>query len=491
MSKAIVIGAGIGGIAAALRLRHVGLDVEVFEAADHTGGKLSQFEMDGFRFDRGPSLFTLPGLVDELFSLFGETPAQHFRYRQIEESCRYFWEDGTRFTAAADSEQFIREASECFGVSDSRIDRYLKANQRKYDLTADLFLERSLHRWRNFMNAKTLRALLSSWRLDIHRSLHDTNANALKEPRLVQLFDRYATYNGSSPYRTPGIMSMIPHLEMMLGTYLPDGGMYDIAESLTSLAQKQGVRFHLSTKVESILISGRKAVGIRTTKDHHADIVVSNLDIHSLYTQLLPQKYAPRKSLVQERSSSAFVFYWGINRLVPELGLHNILFSEDYKQEFQDLFYSSEPIDDPTVYINITSKHVASDAPCGMENWFVMINAPRHQGQDWHTLMPNIKKNIIQKIQSNLSINMADHIIAEKYWTPLQIQEQTASHQGSLYGSSSNSRFSAFLRHPNFSKKLEGLYFCGGSVHPGGGIPLCLHSAKIVSDLIKSKTCKA
>ena len=304
-------------------------------------------------------------------------------------------------------------------------------------------------------------------------------------PHLVQLFNRYATYNGSSPYKTPGIMSMIPHLEMHFGTFFPKGGMHAITQSLYELAKQQGINFELSTPVDTIVKKGRQVIGISTKEETiYGDIVVSNMDIFSTYQQLLPTEKQPYKILQQERSSSALIFYWGMKKTFPQLDLHNIFFSADYQEEFRQIFEPKTLYEDPTVYINITSKEQITDAPEGCENWFVMINAPGNFGQDWTELKKQARQAIIQKLSRRLKVDIAPYIEVEEILDPVGIENKTSSHRGALYGAASNSKFAAFLRHPNFSNKLKNLYFCGGSVHPGGGIPLCLLSAKIVSDLI-------
>ena len=217
---------------------------------------------------------------------------------------------------------------------------------------------------------------------------------------------------------------------------------------------------------------------------YNADIVVSNMDIYPTYTKLLTSQKQPKKQLSQERSSAAVIFYWGIKHSFEALELHNIFFSEDYKKEFDAIFNFQTVSEDPTIYVNITSKDVPGDAPEGCENWFVMINTPADKGQDWEVLVSNLRKFIISKLSKELEIDLKPLIVCETILTPPLIESKTQSHQGALYGSSSNNSMAAFLRHPNFSNRLKNLYFCGGSVHPGGGIPLCLLSAKIVDELI-------
>jgi phytoene desaturase len=485
MSNAIIVGAGIGGIATALRLRKAGYYVTVFEANSHAGGKLHDLHLDGYRFDLGPSLFTMPHLVTELYELFNVESTMYFKYLKKDTICNYFWEDGLRFSAKSDSQTFIEQASKTFKEPAQNISEYINQNQKKFDLTASLFLEKSLHKLSTFLSKDTIKAILQLGVLDVNNTLDKTNKRKFNNEKLVQFFNRYATYNGSSPYKTPGIMSMIPHLEMHYGTFFPKGGMNRIGKSLYELAVSEGVQFKFNEKVELIRIKNKKAVGVKSVKQKYdADIIVSNMDVFPTYKILLKDQKHPKKILKQERSSSALIFYWGISKEFSELDLHNVLFSNSYKKEFSAIFDNKTLHEDPTIYINITSKEEVTDAPDGHENWFVMINVPSNYGQDWERLKIQARNQIIAKVNRTLQTNIETFITTEHILDPVNIERNTSSYRGALYGAASNNKFAAFLRHPNFSKTIENLYFCGGSVHPGGGIPLCLLSAKIVSDLV-------
>jgi phytoene dehydrogenase-like protein len=226
------------------------------------------------------------------------------------------------------------------------------------------------------------------------------------------------------------------------------------------------------------------ATGIRVAgHDLAADVVLSNMDVTPTYRRLLPDLKAPEKTLNQERSSSALIFYWGVRRDFPELNLHNILFAGDYEAEFHDLFERKRLHADPTVYIHITSKDLPGEAPEGGENWFVMINAPADYGQDWTAWRTQARASVLAKIERALGVDVAPFIEVEDVLDPPTIQARTGSDRGALYGASSNNAMAAFLRHPNFHRQIPNLFFVGGSAHPGGGIPLCLLSAKIAADL--------
>ena len=482
-----IIGSGIAGLASAVRLAVQGHEVTVYEAQPGPGGKLTQFELGDYRFDLGPSLFTMPQYVDELFELAGEDPRAHFRYERLPVVCHYFWEDGTRIHAHAKATDFAAEVERVLDVPGQRIMDMLADAERKYQLTGRTFLEKSLHRLSTWTNWPVVKAMLQIPTLGLFSTMNRVHEQKLKHPKLVQLFNRFATYNGSNPYKAPGLLSIIPHFEHHFGAYLPQGGMYNITEAVHQLAVRLGVQFHFNTRVDEIIVENQRATALRCGTDIHPyDLIVSNMDVFFTYRELLPQQAQPERILNQEKSTSALIFYWGINKTFPELNCHNILFSENYREEFAAMG-RGEMFADPTVYINKTSHLVDGDAPAGKENWFVMINAPCDKGQDWDQLAAQTRQRTLDKISRMLGVAIEPLIEEEFVLRPPEIQTRTGSHLGSLYGTSSNSKMAAFMRHPNFSHKISGLHFVGGSVHPGGGIPLCLLSAKITADLISAE----
>jgi|TARA_B100001741_G_scaffold118868_1_gene98106 phytoene desaturase len=485
--KVAIIGSGIGGICSAIRLKKKGFDVDVFEKNEFPGGKLSTFKLGDFRFDAGPSLFTMPHLVDELFSICNENPRNFFNYKKKTIHCKYFWNDGKKFTAYSDKNKFFNEVEKEFNISGNVVKKYLSKAEIKYNLTEKIFLNKSLHKLSTYLNTDTIKALFKINFFQINKTLNKVNQDELKNKYLVQMFNRYATYNGSSPYKTPGMMSLIQHLENHYGTYIPEGGMYEIAKSLYKLANKIGVKFNFNSEITNLKVDNKKIkyIEINNIKKIEADYVISNVDTHHFYHKLLGNKIS-HSSLKSERSSSAVIFYWCMKNINTNLDLHNIFFASDYKSEFESIFEKKELYNDPTIYVNITSKDVKNDAPKNSENWFVMVNAPQNANQNWDSEIKILKKVIIEKLEKILNININDKLIEEKIYSPVDLDKNTNSYLGSLYGTSSNDMFSSFLRHPNFSRKLKNVFFCGGSVHPGGGIPLCILSSKIISELIEN-----
>jgi phytoene desaturase len=485
-SPVIIVGAGIAGLAASIRLASRGHHVTIFERSDKPGGKLNSISWEGFRWDTGPSLFTLPDLVEELFVLAGDEMKTSIRYQKLDIITRYFYEDGKVLDAFGDPELFAAEVERVFGEPASKVEQHLERSKKIYELTADVFIFNNFLRMGTFISQKFINALLQIWKLDSMVTMHEVNKKRFDSRQLVQLFDRYATYNGSDPYRAPGTLNVISHLEHNMGAYFPERGMAAIASGLKDLADRLGVVFHFNEPVEKIVLDRRVARGVVTRSGiYSSDIVISDIDIFYLYRDLLEDIPFPVSQFKKERSTSALIFYWAMDREFPQLDLHNIFFSDNYQEEFRVLEHKREIHGDPTIYLFVTSKMVRSDAPKGKENWYVMINVPENLGQDWDTLIDNARKNILDKLGRMLDTHIEPLILHEIVADPRSIESGTWSHRGALYGNSSNSRTAAFSRHPNFMRKYKGLYFIGGSVHPGGGIPLCLASAKIVDQHIK------
>lgn len=486
--RTAIIGAGIGGLATAVRLAAAGDEVTVWERNPEPGGKIAELRTGAYRFDTGPSLFTLPSLVEELYTLCGERMEEHLPVRRLDASCRYFFPDASSLTFYDDPQRLAQELARA-GIDEERaLRRRLEKAREAYELGAPVFLFSNFHRLSNFNTPPYRRVASRLGKLDFLRTMHGANRRDFRDPRLVRLFDRYATYNGSSPYRAPATLNMIAHLENNLGAYFPEKGIYSVADQLCRLARRQGVRFRFSSPVERIVVEKGRAVGLTAggvTVSY--DRIVSDVDVRYLAGRLLDGHPLRGRLHRAEPSSSALIFYWGMERQFLQLGLHNVFFADDYRAEFRHLFRTGDIADDPTVYLFITSKAVAGDAPDGCENWYAMVNAPADRGQDWERITARTREHVLRKLGDALSADLRGSIAAERICTPADIEARTMSACGALYGASSNSMLSAFLRHPNTLSAIRNLYFVGGSVHPGGGLPLCLASAKIVCDEIAAR----
>ncbi|MDC1403345.1 phytoene desaturase family protein [Crocinitomicaceae bacterium] len=483
--KAIVVGSGIAGIASAIRLVVKGYDVEVFEKNSYLGGKLTEIRLGEYRFDAGPSLFTMPQFVEELFEQADRKSTDYFDYKRSDIACHYFFEDGTFLPFPADKKKLLHEVENRLKIDVNPLSEHIEHVEYIYRKTHKTFLEQSLHQFGNYFSKDILESILAIPKLGLFSTMNEVNEKRLNHPKLIQIFNRYATYNGSNPYHAPGILNVIPHLEHGFGTFFPKKGMNDIPQSLIRLGKDLGIKFHLNQPVDEIVVEAKKVKGIQSKGDFFpANVVFCNSDIRPAYKYLLPTEKIPKKVQKQEPSSSAMIFYWGIKKKFDQLDLHNIFFAEDYKKEFDCIFKDNSVDSDSTIYIHVSSKMKPDDAPETGENWFVMVNVPSNSGQDWEILRKKIRANVLLKLSRLLKTDIEPLIEVEDYLDPIRIEERSSSFAGSLYGASSNDRMAAFFRHPNFSN-VKGLHFVGGSVHPGGGIPLCLLSAKIAVSTIK------
>ena len=478
-TTAIVIGAGIAGLSSAIRLAAKGVHVTVLEQQDTYGGKMGVWEQDGYRYDTGPSLFTMPQYVNELLTIDGKSDVT-FEYDELENIGNYFWEDGTQMTATKDVEQLKDEFLKQLSEPKENIDAYLADSKIKFEITNHVFLEKSLHKLKTYLSWGTVKSFFRLSKVDIFKNMNAQNELRFNNPKTVQFFNRYATYNGSNPYQAAATLNVIPHYEFGFGAFFPKKGIRSIADALYQKAIHLGVIFQFGTQVSNVEKVGER---YSVNGDTESDILICNMDVASAAKGPL-KNFVSSKRKKYEPSSSALIFYWGIDREFKELDLHNIFFSSDYMKEFENIFHNRKIDNDPTVYIHISSKCKVDDAPVGCENWFVMVNAPYVAGQDWEKMINEARENILIKVSKRLGTDISRHIRLEHKLTPELIQSKTGSYKGALYGSSSNDRMAAFLRQPNFSSGHKGLYFCGGSVHPGGGIPLCLLSGKITTDII-------
>jgi phytoene desaturase len=490
--RVAVIGSGLGGLSSALLLSKEGFDVKVFEMNEKPGGKANSFHKNNFRFDTGPSLITMPFVLEDLFHSAGYRITDHLKLKRLDVICKYFYTDGTEINAYSDLDKFAQEIEAKTKDDSFSVKKYLDYCKRIYDLTTDIFLLSSPTSIKNFLNGKSIKSLLKFRQIDVFRTVNEANESFFKDAKTVQLFNRYATYSGSNPYSAPATLNTIQHVEYGLGSYICEDGVYRIVEVLFNLCKESGVQFEFNSAVKKINLTNNVATGIKyqnrnaDISSEKFDIVLSNADVNITYKKLLndtTSKAAKRYESL-EPSLSAIVFYWGVKENHHELETHNILFSDNYEEEFREIFDQKKTPSDPTVYIYISSKFNKEDAPAGFENWFVLVNAPYIAGQDWQEEVKKTRKNVIDKINSTLKIDLNSLIIEEEILTPEKIESQTGSRLGSIYGISSNSRSAAFIRQQNRSKKYKGLYFCGGSAHPGGGIPLVLLSGKLAAEEI-------
>lgn len=487
-SRTIIIGGGLGGLSAAIRLAAQGRGVRLLEKNQTLGGKVNIHRAHGYSFDTGASLLTMRHVLEDLFASANRRMEDYLQLEALEPICRYRWPDGTLFDASSELAKTEREISAIAPEDVAGFRRFLADAKQKYEVAERTFLAHSLNDLPKLLRPRYARdlALISSWRtLDAHVNRY------FRSPRLRQLFNRFATYNGSSPYRTPATFALIPYVEFGLGAWYVRGGMYELPAALARLAVELGVEISTDAEVEQIVIQAGRVSGVRLKNGEllSCEQVIANSDALETYRSLIGSEarksYSDQKISKIEPSCSGFVLLLGTNRRYGQLAHHNIFFSGDYPAEFRALFAEMRPAADPTIYICATSRTDPTQAPTGHENLFVLVNAPAtDERTNWETEAKPYRDLIVSKLESYGLENLHQAIDYEAILTPRDFQLRYGAYRGAIYGLSSNSRMSAFLRPPNQARDIKGLYFAGGSTHPGGGIPLVLLSGKMAAELL-------
>lgn len=483
-----VIGAGLGGLASACLLARRGHSVTVYEKNRRPGGKVGQVETGSYRFDTGPSLLTIPWVIDRLFEECGERLQDHLEIVPVDPICRYWFADGTRFDCMRDHNRnraVIREWSE--GDADAYME-FMDYSRELYRRTRDAYLFNPLYSLGDLAELNPLNLL----RIDAFRTMSRRIDDRFETPYMRQFFKRFATYNGSSPYRAPATLNVIPHVELTMGGFYVRGGMYALVRALYKLADQLGARFHFDWEISRILVEGGRASGLRSTDGHEAEceLVLANSDSYETYLELLPEEQLSglkRRSLKRlEPSCSGFVLLLGADRTWDALSHHTLFFSGDYRREFRDIFERKVMPDDPSIYVANTSHTNPSHAPVGASNLFVLVNAPYLSAEwDWEEHAEGYGDRIIRQLEIRGLDRLGESIEYREQITPLDFYRRYRSRRGSIYGTSSNSKRAAFMRPRNKSSHVEGLYLAGGSTHPGGGIPLVVQSAFNATELIR------
>ncbi|MDG6102483.1 phytoene desaturase [Dactylosporangium aurantiacum] len=483
MATVTVIGAGVGGLATAARLAAAGHRVTVFEQAAVAGGKLGRHERvtgaGTFRFDTGPSLFTLPQVATELFAHTGG-PAPELDLVALDPLVRHRFPDGTTLDSCAGA-GFADRIGDAFGAPAAQDWRRLwRRAARVWDTS-----------WRHVLTAPVdspLRLAGLAWRLgDLAaiapgRTLRGLGRRHLRDPRLRMLLDRYATYTGADPRRAPAALLAIPYAELEFGGWYLRGGLGTLADALLARCAALGVTVHLGTPVESVLVEGSRAAGVVLAGGTavRSDLVVANADALHVYRDLLP---SPRRAAaLAQRSLGGFVLLLGVRGTTPQLAHHTVFFPDDYDAEFDAIFGDpARPPADPTVFV--TSAADPAARPDGHEAWFVLVNAPPQGAFDWRA--PGVADGYADRVLAVLAargVDVRDRLLFRDVLTPADLETATRCPGGAIYGTASHG-LTGLLRPPNRGA-VRDLFLVGGSVHPGGGLPLVMLSAKIVADRI-------
>jgi phytoene desaturase len=476
--RVVVVGGGVGGLAAAIRLRALGHDVTVLERRDVVGGKLAVYVRDGYTFDIGPSLVTLPHVFDEVFRAAGTTLDEQIDLIRLDPQFAYHWPDGSSLVVPDGGDDTAQAFDDFAPGAGERWREFDARGRRIWDVAERTFFAGPMSN--PWSLAKRLRSPFDLTAIDPLRTLQRSAESFFDDPRLVQWAGRYATYSGSSPYAAPATLACIPHIEARFGCWYPMGGLDALRAAFERIARDIGVELRTGTDVSRIVapLDGPvTGVELADGSFEPADVVVANTDAEHLYTDLLPDAEALKRVRRAKRSTSGFVLCAGVRGLTPRLQHHNVWFSESYRAEYDQLD-AGEPADDPTIYACVSSVTDPSQAPDGCENWFLLVNTPPDVEIDAESYGERVLDRLAER-----GPDLRPRIEFLHTMTPSDIERRYRTPGGAIYGTSSNGRRAAFVRPANRGAR-PGLYLVGGSSHPGGGLPLVTTSARIVTDMI-------
>lgn len=484
----VVIGAGLGGLAAAIRLAAAGQRVLVLERNAAVGGKMSEVRAAGFRFDTGPSVITMREVLEDLFVTAGQRMQDHLELLPVDPLTRYFFADGATLDIARSLPDTLAQIARLNERDVAGYQKYLAYAARLYNITAPVFTFGPPPALASLRQVPAADALFAGGQA--LRSMQAAICAHVQHPHLRQLLGRFATYVGASPYLATALLSVVAHVELNGGVWYPRGGVYAIAAALEGVARNLGVEIRTGAVVTAIELQPhnkrQRVAGVRLASGEviAARAVIANTDVAGVYAQLLPAAFGARAARLARRevSCSGFIMLLGVAARHAQLAHHNILFSADYAREFQQLFAQQHPPDDPTVYVAITSKTDAGHAPAGCENWFVLANVPASSAHyNWEEGRARYAELVLARLE-RLGLDVRTLLFRTSF-TPPDLERMSGARRGALYGVSFNHRLAPFVRPRNAAPDVGGLYFAGGTTHPGGGVPLVLLSGKLAAEL--------
>lgn len=484
---AVVIGAGIGGIAAAGRLARNGYQVTVVEKNEQPGGRCNQIIREGHRFDIGPTLFLMPEVFAETYAALGERMEDHLDLRRVDPTYTVRFSDGLSLQLTAD---LLKMQPQLCAVEKNAFDGFLKymvEGNKHYHVSLEKFVGRNFYSLFDYFHPSNLPLLFQLKALTHH---YDNIGTYFNDPRLKAAFTFQNMYLGLSPYDAPATYSLLQYTELAGGVWYPIGGMYRVIETLTAIAEKLGVRFCYNAPVKRLNTAGKQVISVEledgTTLT--ADLFVGNADLPYIYRDLLPDAPEAKKLDKLKYTCSAMMFYWGVDKVYPEIGHHNVFLAGDYKMSFDSIFRDHTLPAEPSFYLHAPARMDPAAAPHGEDTLYVLVpvgHLDESLQQDWTALVHRARETVFQRIAAQIGVNdLKEHIKFEIVYTPLEWQEQFNLVKGAAFGLSHNFMQVGYLRPRNRHARYKNLYFAGASTHPGTGLPIVLLSAKLTTERI-------
>ncbi|HKP51340.1 MAG TPA: phytoene desaturase family protein [Chloroflexia bacterium] len=486
---ALVIGAGLGGIATAARLAQSGYDVTVLEKNDVPGGRCGQLVRDGpegrYRFDTGATLFLMREVFAQTYAALGERMEDHLDLRRIDPTYGVHFEDGTQLALTADLNTMHGQLEAIEPDSFRGLLRYVEEGYRHYHLVLDSFVSRNFCRARDYFNPMNLKLIFGLKPLVRH---YANIGHYFHDPHLKAAFTFQNMYLGLSPFDAPATYSLLQYTELVGGVWFPMGGIYRVIESLVQIAEAHGVRFVYDTPVTKIEVEGERATAVRLEdgSSMRADVIVANADLPYIYSSLLPESNEAHRLKRMRYTCSAIMFYWGVGRTYPQLDTHNVYLASDYKGSFERIFRDHTLPSEPSFYVHVPSRIDPSAAPPGKDALFVLvpvghINTPE---QDWATLQSQARSAVLRRLTPTVASDLQEQIEFEAAYTPHDWLTLYNLARGSAFGLSHNFMQVGYLRPHNRHDRYRNLYFVGSSTHPGTGLPMVLMSAKLTTERV-------
>jgi phytoene desaturase len=490
---AIVIGAGIGGIASAARLAKNGYDVTVLEKESTPGGRCNQIVRDGHRFDIGPTLFLMPKVWEETFAALGEKMSDHLDLRRIDPTYKVHFEDGLQLELTSDIGRMQEQLEAVDQTAFTGFLNYIAEGSKHYKISLKKFVGRNFYNIFDYFNLKNLPLIVQLKALQKH---YTNTGHFFKDERLKAAFTFQNMYLGLSPYDAPATYSLLQYTELAEGVWYPMGGLYAGIQALTRVAEKLGVKFIYNAPVKQTQEEGGKIRSIITAdgREFTADIFIGNADLPYIYKNLLPYAKEARKLDEKLYTCSTIMFYWGVDKEYPKIAHHNIFLGGDYKASFDQIFEDHTLPDVPSFYVHAPARTDKAAAPEGQDTLYVLVpvgHLDARTEQDWDALVNRARETVFNRLAKEMgATDLRDHIKFEIVYQPKVWKERFNLEKGAAFGLSHNFWQVGYFRPHNRHKKYKNLYFTGASTHPGTGLPIVLLSAKLTTQRILKEQAK-